>query len=484
MNSPVDDPLLFSFPTSSRPLKKKTQRPARLVAMLATVLGLGLMFPAAAAQAQLLGFGSSSPPASMTRGATPYAALGPQPGSPGSAGKVQPHPAVARIIVPERDGTSYGSGTLVDARDQYGLVVTNWHVVRDAADRIEVVFPDGFRSFGQALKVDKEWDLAALVIWRPNISPVPLAAAAPQPGDALTIAGYGQGTYRAVTGRCTQYLSPTVRLPREMVEVSVAARQGDSGGPIFNAQGELAGVLWGAGSATTLGSYAGRVGGFLASVAPQMQSHNETQIAARLRDAPPLKTPLAGQMRNVASQATDGQSLAAAQATGSHTTASPTASQPLASHAGAGLVTVPTLNKSEIQPTESLAAKSAYADAIAAAEAQVDAAREAALMEAEAEYAAKRDRAALVEPTFRREFANQQERGLKGAALMATLSVGSSEPIDSAVEAASATEQPEVAEIPVTWQDIAGESYLDQAKTVFAAIGLFAVLHFFLRKTG
>src|SRR5688500_15998564 len=44
----------------------------------------------------------------------------------------RPHPAVARIVVPEGDGaTSYGSGTLIDARDQFGLVVTNWHVVRD-----------------------------------------------------------------------------------------------------------------------------------------------------------------------------------------------------------------------------------------------------------------------------------------------------------------------------------------------------------------
>ena len=43
-----------------------------------------------------------------------------------------PHPAVARIIVPEGGATAYGSGTLVDVRDQYGLVVTNWHVVRDS----------------------------------------------------------------------------------------------------------------------------------------------------------------------------------------------------------------------------------------------------------------------------------------------------------------------------------------------------------------
>ena len=82
---------------------------------------------------------------------------------------VKPHPAVARVIVPEGGVTSFGSGTLVDVRDQFGLVVTNWHVVRDSRGVVEVVFPDGFRSHARPLKVDSNWDLAALVVWRPPI---------------------------------------------------------------------------------------------------------------------------------------------------------------------------------------------------------------------------------------------------------------------------------------------------------------------------
>ncbi|MGI9456441.1 MAG: S1 family peptidase, partial [Aeoliella sp.] len=159
----------------------------------------------------------------------------------------QPHPAVVRVVVPEQEGTAYGSGTLIDVRDDFGLVLTNWHVVRDAAGAIDVVFPSGFRSQARSLKVDSEWDLAALVIWRPPCEPVPLATRAPRPGDRLTICGYGQGDYRAVSGRCTQFYSPRLDLPRELVELDVEARQGDSGGPIFNDRGELAGVLFGAG---------------------------------------------------------------------------------------------------------------------------------------------------------------------------------------------------------------------------------------------
>ena len=43
-----------------------------------------------------------------------------------------------------------------------GLVVTNWHVVRDATGQVEVVFPDGFRSAAKVLATDPDWDLAAL----------------------------------------------------------------------------------------------------------------------------------------------------------------------------------------------------------------------------------------------------------------------------------------------------------------------------------
>src|SRR5690606_10770202 len=167
----------------------------------------------------------------------------------------EPHPAVARIIVPEVDGTAYGSGTLIDKRDQYGLVLTNWHVVEGASETIEVQFPDGFRSQARALKVDSDWDLAALVIWKPNCEPVRLASRAPRAGDVLTIWGYGAGDFGRATGRCTQYYSPQLDLPGELVELDVEARQGDSGGPILNGQGELAGVLFGAGRGTTLGSF-------------------------------------------------------------------------------------------------------------------------------------------------------------------------------------------------------------------------------------
>jgi hypothetical protein len=196
-------------------------------------------------------------------------------------GDVTPHPAVARIIVAEDGATAFGSGTLIGVRDNHGLVVTNWHVVRDAVGTVEVVFPDGFRSNAKPLKVDSDWDLAALVIWRPKVDPVKIATQPPRPGELLTIHGYGRGKYRIATGHCTTYYAPQINYPHEMVELDVQARQGDSGGPIFNQQGELAGVLFGAGQGTTLGSFSPRVRYFLASVAPDLEQQNSKVIADR-----------------------------------------------------------------------------------------------------------------------------------------------------------------------------------------------------------
>ncbi len=236
------------------------------------LLALGLLLVATAprtAQAELIWPFSSLFRENPSSAAPPGGAL------PPNRGWTRPHPSVVRVIVPENGSTSYGSGTLVNVHDRYGLIITNYHVVSDATGPATVLFPDGFQSAAQVVKVDRDWDLAALAIWKPDAEPVPISSQAARPGEWLTIAGYGQGPYRAASGQCTQYVAPGMRLPMETVEVAVAARQGDSGGPILNARGELAGVLWGAGGGRTAGSYCGRVQQFLASIIPSTPAPTE-----------------------------------------------------------------------------------------------------------------------------------------------------------------------------------------------------------------
>jgi hypothetical protein len=197
-----------------------------------------------------------------------------------SAGRQSPHPAVVRVIAAEPGGASLGSGTLVDANDEHGLVITNWHVVRDSPANVRVVFPDGFQSMGRVLRMDSNWDLAAILINKPPAAPVKVATDAPRVGDMLTIAGYGSGKYRAATGPCTQYLAPSMNSPFELVELAASARQGDSGGPIFNTSGELAGVLFGEGGGRTTGAYCRRVHNFLTLAVQQLHRAAGAQLAS------------------------------------------------------------------------------------------------------------------------------------------------------------------------------------------------------------
>jgi hypothetical protein len=178
----------------------------------------------------------------------------------------EPHPAVARIVAPESSGTALGSGVLVDVNRSQGLVLTNWHVVRDSRSALLVQFADGFQSAGTVVRWDEAWDLAAVVIWKPVATPVSIAATAPVIGERLTIAGFGRGAYREEAGPCTDYLSPGTGYAKEFVELQATARQGDSGGPIFNDRRELAGVLFGQAEGRTIGSCSTRVRTFLAVV--------------------------------------------------------------------------------------------------------------------------------------------------------------------------------------------------------------------------
>ena len=174
----------------------------------------------------------------------------------------QPLPQIVEVIARDQRGIGRGSGSLVYVDSEYGYILTNWHVVAEG-EQIDVRFPDGFNSPGTTVRTDEEWDLALVRIWRPPVPPILVAGVVPQPGDWLTIAGYGQGTYRAARGKCIHYAAPDTQRPFEMVELAVEARQGDSGGPILNERGELAGVLFGAGDGATTGSHIGRVKTFL-----------------------------------------------------------------------------------------------------------------------------------------------------------------------------------------------------------------------------
>jgi hypothetical protein len=194
----------------------------------------------------------------------------------------QPHPAVARIVALEGNVCSFGTGTLIASHEQYALLITNWHVIRDAKGQIEARFPNGQQVPAVLVAADPVWDLALLVTPPVAVAPVSLAPRVAMPGERLIIAGYGRGSYRAAAGPCVQFVAPGIGYPAEMLEVAVAARQGDSGGPIFNQQGQLAGVLFGTTGSRTIGSHSLRVQQFLNASQPRLPAAL-TQLAALTR---------------------------------------------------------------------------------------------------------------------------------------------------------------------------------------------------------
>jgi hypothetical protein len=211
----------------------------------------------------------------------------------GQSVSTTPHPAVARVVVAEKRGASLGSGTLIARTATHGYVITNWHVVRDAKQSVLLVFPNDQQVQGRILKVDQDWDLAVVETPPLAIEPLKLCDKVPTLGEQLWIAGYGGGDFLLQTGTCSQFLAPYPNWPHELVELTAAARQGDSGGPMLNANCELIGVLFGQGDGYTIGAFGGRVLKFLEGVTIQDADRPLALSALARNGSTPTPTTLA-----------------------------------------------------------------------------------------------------------------------------------------------------------------------------------------------
>ncbi len=176
----------------------------------------------------------------------------------------------------------YGSGFYAAQYASWGIVLTNWHVVSEVDASIEVVFPSGTYP-GRVVLLDDLWDLAAIIIPKPqDVLPLPISRQMPKKGnnERLWTAGYGpkegladfkiqEGKFvdyvalgaPGATGNDEQYDVDNFLYETMMIDVGV--RSGDSGGPIFNEYGEVAGCLWGSDQVSSMGTPCGRLQLFL-----------------------------------------------------------------------------------------------------------------------------------------------------------------------------------------------------------------------------
>jgi serine protease Do len=154
-------------------------------------------------------------------------------GGPGGSkgGDLQPHKT-----------NSLGSGFIIDTS---GIVVTNNHVIADA-DEINVIMNDGTKIKAELVGVDKKTDLAVLKFKPPK----PLIAVQFGDSDKLRLGEWviaignpfslgGTVTAGIVSARNRDIASGPYD---NYIQTDAAINRGNSGGPLFNLDGEVIGV--------------------------------------------------------------------------------------------------------------------------------------------------------------------------------------------------------------------------------------------------
>jgi serine protease Do len=137
---------------------------------------------------------------------------------------------------------SLGSGFIVDAS---GIVVTNNHVIADA-DEINVILNDGSKIRAEIVGIDKKTDLAVLKFKPPK----PLVAVKFGDSDKLRLGEWviaignpfslgGTVTAGIVSARNRDIATGPYD---NFIQTDAAINRGNSGGPLFNLDGEVIGV--------------------------------------------------------------------------------------------------------------------------------------------------------------------------------------------------------------------------------------------------
>ncbi len=139
--------------------------------------------------------------------------------------------------------SSAGSGFIVDPS---GVIVTNWHVL-DQAYEIFVTFSDGSRVPAKVLNAARILDIALLKV---DVGARKLPAitwgdsSKMQIGDPVLAIGNPLGIGQSVTGGIVSALNRNIMdTPYDdFIQTDAPINHGNSGGPLFNLQGEVIGI--------------------------------------------------------------------------------------------------------------------------------------------------------------------------------------------------------------------------------------------------
>lgn len=147
--------------------------------------------------------------------------------------KVQIDPGISTM---EKRGTGFN----VSAN---GLIVTNRHLVEDAAD-ISVCFPGGGSYKGVHWWEDPVEDLAAILLDGKDLPVIVLDEPPPVTlGENVTIIGNPLGySWLIMQGQVTGFWRDANSA--ELLEITAPIHRGNSGSPVFSAEGQVIGVVF------------------------------------------------------------------------------------------------------------------------------------------------------------------------------------------------------------------------------------------------
>jgi S1-C subfamily serine protease len=159
--------------------------------------------------------------------------------------------AVVQIKVIARQDSAFGflsasqrSGTGFNIHPG-GAIVTNHHVISEAV-KITATFSGGETYNAQSWVSWPELDLAMVYLDAPDLPRVyPSLTGRVRTGEVLTIIGHPLGLDAIITrGTAGSYFFVS-GIPTPVFDINAAIHRGNSGSPVFNAGGEVVGVVFG-----------------------------------------------------------------------------------------------------------------------------------------------------------------------------------------------------------------------------------------------
>ena len=164
----------------------------------------------------------------------------------------QVSPSVVAIQVTTQNGGSLGSGFVYDTQ---GHIITNYHVV-DGAQKVEVDFTSGYKTYGSVIGTDLDSDLAVVKVDAPaeELHPVKMGdSSALRVGQTVVAIGNPFGLNGTMTIGIVSALGRTLDSEHtapggsfftagDIIQTDAAINPGNSGGPLFNLDGEVIAV--------------------------------------------------------------------------------------------------------------------------------------------------------------------------------------------------------------------------------------------------